>query len=293
MPDRLHQSIVESIEGEPSLAIEIVSATGWKPPAYASLEVANVALSEAKPITGAVDVVIRLKDAAGKAVYAIIVEVQMQSDPDKEWTWPKYWALVREREHVPTMLLVIAGDDTTARWARTLIKAGDPHEWRPVVTTLVTLPRITDPEVVAGDPVRAVICALGHSAELEVVSALVDGLQRAPLSERLFVYYLDLVLGEAPSSLREVIMEDLKHEFRTEFARKYFSQGLEKGREEGLEKGRQEARQSVRALLARRSIALTPEQERRIDTCTDLEMLHRWLNRAVDAASAADVIADD
>ena len=61
--------------------------------------------------------------------------------------------------------------------------------------------------------------------------------------------------------------------------------------DEGREEGRlAEARSSLRHVLALRQLALSAEQERRIDACDDLDTLRRWLDQAVVVASAAEAV---
>jgi hypothetical protein len=66
-------------------------------------------------------------------------------------------------------------------------------------------------------------------------------------------------------------------------------------REELIEEGRfegrlEEARSSLRHVLALRRLALSAEQEARIDACSDLDTLRRWLDQAVVVAGAAAVL---
>ena len=49
-------------------------------------------------------------------------------------------------------------------------------------------------------------------------------------------------------------------------------------------------RSSLRNVLAVRRLVLSAEDEARIDACTDLDTLYRWLEQAVVAASAADAL---
>ncbi len=63
------------------------------------------------------------------------------------------------------------------------------------------------------------------------------------------------------------------------------------GRDEGRDEGRLvEARSALRRVLARRKLALTAGDDARIEGCASLADLERWLDAAVDAASAADAL---
>jgi hypothetical protein len=70
----------------------------------------------------------------------------------------------------------------------------------------------------------------------------------------------------------------------------------EKFRQEGRQEGRIEgqlieARKSVRRVLARRRFALGAADDARIDACTDLSTLERWLDQSITATSIADALA--
>jgi predicted transposase/invertase (TIGR01784 family) len=73
------------------------------------------------------------------------------------------------------------------------------------------------------------------------------------------------------------------------------AEGHAEGRTEGHAEGRTEgqietARSALRRVLSRRGLALGPEEEARIATCTELARLERWLDEAVVSASAAEVL---
>ena len=62
----------------------------------------------------------------GSAVLAVIVEVQLNPDRDKQWTWPVYIATLRARLRCPTMLLVVCPDPAVARRCGAPINLGQP-----------------------------------------------------------------------------------------------------------------------------------------------------------------------
>ena len=55
----------------------------------------------------------------------------------------------------------------------------------------------------------------------------------------------------------------------------------------GLEEG---VRASLLRVLSRRGLSLSDAQRQRVQACGNLEVLHAWLDRAVDAATADDVL---
>jgi hypothetical protein len=67
-------------------------------------------------------------------------------------------------------------------------------------------------------------------------------------------------------------------------------------REEGAMEGRQEgqltaARAALRRVLARRQLTLSKNEDARVEACTDLATLERWIDQAVTAASLSDALA--
>lgn len=76
------------------------------------------------------------------------------------------------------------------------------------------------------------------------------------------------------------------YEYQSEFARKYVAQGreegLKEGREEGLQKGREEGeREALFEVLNARGLKVQEAERQRIESCTDLMQLKRWLRLAV------------
>jgi len=55
----------------------------------------------------------------GKPVLGIVVEVQLQKDPRKPFTWPVYVVNLRARLSCPTCVLVVTPSESVAAWART------------------------------------------------------------------------------------------------------------------------------------------------------------------------------
>ncbi len=66
---------------------------------------------------------------------------------------------------------------------------------------------------------------------------------------------------------------------------------VEEGIEKGVEKGHvEEARKALRRVLKARGLALSADDEARIDACAVLDTLERWLDQAVVVASAAEAL---
>jgi len=90
---------------------------------------------------------------------------------------------------------------------------------------------------------------------------------------------------------RQRMIAEWAVESSPEMRDKLVGEGRKEGRKEGRMEGRmEEARSSLRHVLALRGLALSTEQEARIDACGDLDTLRRWLDRAVVVASAAEAL---
>jgi len=66
---------------------------------------------------------------------------------------------------------------------------------------------------------------------------------------------------------------------------------MDKGMKKGVLEGRlTEARAALRRVLALRQLAPSQDDDARIEACTDLTTLERWLDRAVTAVSVSGVL---
>jgi hypothetical protein len=66
---------------------------------------------------------------------------------------------------------------------------------------------------------------------------------------------------------------------------------IARAKDEGEKRGKvEEARRAVERVLRRRNLAVSEAQAAQIATCDDLDTLERWLDLAITATSAADVL---
>jgi hypothetical protein len=139
-----------------------------------------------------------------------------------------------------------------------LLKKGRVLEWSRAVDGWATMPEassIQDPCLVRPLPVAALLDAARADDEMG-----------------------EALLVKRPPSIRRALSESE-------------GKGVKKGRLEGEKKGRVvEARNAVRRVLARRGLPVDAQDAARIDTCTDLATLERWLDQAVAAASTAEAL---
>ncbi|HYO72764.1 MAG TPA: hypothetical protein VEU33_42480 [Archangium sp.] len=76
------------------------------------------------------------------------------------------------------------------------------------------------------------------------------------------------------------------YEYQSEFARRYFTQGREEGRQEGRQEGEMIALLEV---LEARGLQVDEQSRQRIEACTELDQLKRWLRKAVSVQSVQEL----
>lgn len=97
--------------------------------------------------------------------------------------------------------------------------------------------------------------------------------------------YKSMVRAMEHANLEPVVIEDL--------VKLGEDRGRRKGLRQGLSQGRlAEERETLRRVLALRKLSTSPEEAQRIDACTNLATLRRWLDQAIFAATAAEALRE-
>src|SRR5690606_6655796 len=219
----------------------------------------------------------------GKPVLGIVVEVQLQPDARKRFTWPVYVTGLRARLECPCCLLVVTASDKTAQWAQEPIALGPGAQLVPLAVAPAGVPIITDPERAKLDP--AVLSVMAHGrgdVETAVKIALSAAQGTAALDEDTRVLYFDLIeaaLGEAARKAFEMLPQNY------EFQGPTFKKGELKGQTAM-------AAAAVLEVLDARGISVSEEIRRRVQSSTDLEQLRHWHRRAV-VITSADELFDE
>ena len=107
----------------------------------------------------------------GAAALGIIVEVQLEPDYKKHYTWPAYLVSLRNRLKAPVVVLVICPRPHSALGGTTHT-SGRQFENRTLVIGPADVPAITDPEVARGHPELAMLSAITHHENHAVPDAL-------------------------------------------------------------------------------------------------------------------------
>jgi hypothetical protein len=240
-----HEILVELFRHDGGLAVELLRACAGIVVDHARVEQDSIDLSQVAPTEYRADAVVTLRDAAGRAVAGVIVEVQRQPDRDKLRTWPVYVTALRAKLDCAVVLLVIAPDPEVAVWAQRPIELGHPgFQLTPVVVGFDDVPWVRDRAAASRLPELAVLSVLAHP-ELEIAEVALEAISRLPEDQAKL--YFDVILTALPAAHRQILEAQMQaYEYQSEFARKYYGQGLEDGREEGREAGRKEGREAGR-----------------------------------------------
>lgn len=323
LPTKLHEALVDVFRYDPSMAVTLVAEVrgiALSDHHRARLDTNDAGLRRSKHRA---DAVVLLDNAHGRPEDAIVVEVQLDQDGEKYWTWPAYVVAVRSRGRSRTTLLVICVSDAVARWAMTPIPVSVPDSLLmfPVVVGPEQMPILTDPNQARRRPMMAVLSALIHQRHPDlgkILDALLDGVDT--LEEHEVERHLDIVYAGMTENGRhdlESRMTTQTYQYQGAFLRRLqqrWAESRAEGRVEGLAEGRVEGRVEGRAegivaglaegrtegevkgkaeallvVLRSRHVDISPEVRARILGCTELDQLTIWVDRAANATSIEEV----
>jgi hypothetical protein len=305
MPSLEHNGFVDMFRENPSLAPHFLAILfHLEVPPYASVAVVESALDQLIPVEFRADLVLELRDASGATVLAIVLEVQREKDPDKKYSWLVYVAAVRARKRCPTIVLVVAPDAEVAAWAAEPIDVGlGRGSLSPLVLGPAIVPEVTDAALAEQETELAILSAVAHGNGpngLDVVQAVLRALGRFDQDHAAVYFQIVYTALREPMrrALEALIMERQTQEKATfpPFAQQLIDRGKLEGLREGELKGKLEGklegtRGALLRLVARAGIALGEDDRARVNACTDLAILDRWVDNVLGAKTAADVLA--
>lgn len=232
--------------------------------------------------------------ATGATALVIVVEPQGREDKTKVYSWPAYLAIVREAVKCPSaVLLVVCPDPREAEKCRRVIRMGHPG-WD--LYPIVIDPAHTPGGAGAGPYLTlflACLPALDMTDEgnaRRVLAAIRDTGGSHAERKRLTA----IILKRASDAAREILEALMKtDDWKDDFIESYVKIGVEQGVEQGDQQGaaRTKAQDILKVIDARR---LKPTREQRAMVTADagLDKLDRWFDRALTAATAADIFKD-
>lgn len=273
MPSMLHQVLVRLFVESPELAMDLLREKREQVPAYTQARIVSAAVSDLKPADRNADAVVKA-DADDTAVLAVVVEVQLDPDPDKHYSWPFYVAGLRSQHRCPAIVLAVTLTEAVAEWCRTPFDLGGGNFFRPLVLAPSEVPVIDDEATARQRPELAVLSCVAHVRDPNAAArgrATLAAVRDLPGEKA--AAYSDVVLvayeNGARAIFEELMMSD-HYEFQSDFARKFAAKGQAK---------------SLLAVLEARRLRVSNEARARILGCTDSEQLEAWVRAAVTVAS--------
>ncbi|XXX79865.1 hypothetical protein WMF30_13930 [Sorangium sp. So ce134] len=297
MPTLEHNALVEMFRGEPALAPRLLATLFHvEVPPHASVAVVESSLDQLIPVEFRADLVLELRDASRALVLAIVLEVQRDVDPNKKFSWPTYVTVVRAKKRCRTVVLVIAPDAGVAAWAAEKIDLGlGLGSVEPLVLGPAVVPEIADPVDAETDIELAVLSAVAHGNGpngLTVVQAALAALGR--LDQEHAMVYFQLIwngLREPMRQALEALVMERQIEGEATFP-PFVQQLIDRGKLEGMREGKLEGKKdTLLRLLARAEMVLTDNESARIQACTDVATLDRWIDNILGAKTAAEVLS--
>lgn len=290
MPTLEHNGIIEMFREEPSLAPHFVETLfHMKLPPYASAKVVESTLDQMIPIEFSADLVLELVDEQGQPVVLIVLEMQRAIDPDKEYSWPVYVAVARAKKRCQAIVLVVAPDETVAAWAAQKIDLGlGLGIIQPLVLGPAVVPEVTDPTEAEKETALAILSALTHGNGpngLAVVTAAFTALGRLDqVHAAVYFQVLWNMLREPMQRALEALVMERQTQGKVQFP-PFFQQIIDHGRADAMA-------HDVLTVLRVRGLAVSDVDRDRILAEKDPARLERWLEKAIVAASTADVLDD-
>src|SRR5262249_6158086 len=160
------------------------------------------------------------------------------------FVWPAYVANLRARLTCPVCLLVVAADDTLARWAAKPVDVGGGTRFVPWVLGPSGVPVVIEESQARAYPELAALSAIppGRDENTERSVQIARAAQRASieLEEDRSKLYFDLIMASLSEAARRALhtMALTKYEYQSEFARHYVAEGLAQGCVQGEHRGR-------------------------------------------------------
>jgi hypothetical protein len=281
-----HDGPIDLVREHPDLALDLVRGRpGIKLPRNPKTSLAPTDMSAAVPVQYLADMVVLVSDGTtGKPVLAVVIEPQLRDRDTKRYSWPVYVTTSRRVSTCPkAVLVVICPDPAEARKCRRTIRTGHPgFDLTPIVIDS------SGPPGGGGNPYLTVFAAAMGAIDMtvepgarQVINALASAPVKLPERRRMTA----IILKIASDAARE-ILEALMH--TAEYEKTFMDEAYEEGEAKGKAEGKAEA---VLRLLDVRGVTLTDEQRHRVTACADPAQLDRWFDRAITAATAAEVFA--
>lgn len=278
MPSIQHEVPLELLRRNPILAAVLLAGLGVAVPENATAVMAPTDLTASLPAELRADAVVLLS-GSGDARMAVIAEVQLRYDKDKQYAWPSYLAQVRAAHRCPAALLVVCPDPRTAASCRAPIITGHPgFDLAPLVIDADSTPL---PGALGPGPELAILGVITGAIDLSQDSGrllVLNAIAAADLDEERLETYTHLVRAAAPAAARDALEALMTTVYKDDFIDRYKAEGRTEGKAEG-------AAQMILRVLSARGMEVPGEVRERVLGCSDGHQLETWGDRAATAVS--------
>jgi hypothetical protein len=234
LPSVTHQVLASLFRENPALGLRLLqSATDVSLPAGAQARLHAAQFTDLRPAEYAADAACLIEDEAGKALGALIVEIQLSPDELKPPSWLSYTATLHRALLVPVTVLAVAVTEEMERWcARPYPYNHLGSTFRPLVIGPSSIPRITDVERARALPELALLSVAAHGHEpgadaIGIAAYLAAGAVGALDTDR-GARYADIVMAWLSDAARRALEEYMSlhgYQPQSEFYRKHFDEG--------------------------------------------------------------------
>jgi hypothetical protein len=300
VPQTLHQAVVAVFRDDPALAFDLArSVFGVELPELGDVHDRKSELDRFTPCVGDTgelrpDLVLSAmvrgirnarRGRKARRGVGMVLEVQRRIVQLERWRIWVYWALLAEYLQLSTIVMVVALTDAVSRWARSIGESEIPPREGLLVLDRQNMPRITDIDQARLRPGMAVLSALLHTGDIEVLR--IGFAVALELHDERRWRYASALFGVAPELERIKLLEGMKMEERYQLTKAErnsiaYHDGRRDGKREGERKGLVKL---VLTILELREIPVSKAELARIRACKDLEKLERWATRAKHAGT--------
>lgn len=286
MPSRSHQTFLLLFRRHPELAFNLARCAGM--PISGKIESIEAVSTEfddpLNPGRAVLADLAFVADVEGIPRCGLVLEVQLDEDPNKEWTIALYRTAMRRRHKCPVWVALFSPNPRVRRQIRERMFAFEP-ELRPHVIMPEMIAPVVDLEVAMQDYAWAVLSVAMHPCGPHtVVSACVTIRALLRLAPEDFGRYIQLVIdsvGEEVMQLVRAQLPEAELEELSEWERRgsAYTRGVAHGREEGREEGRAALRAVLAEVMEARGLVADDLVEAKLATAS-IEQLRSMIGKA-------------
>ncbi|MFE1915240.1 hypothetical protein [Streptomyces anandii] len=294
MVNSSHEAMHRIFQEYPGLFTGVSKVLGLPFSAPRAVTVLPTDLTEYRPVERRVDTLMRF-DSGEDESFLLAVEAQSGKDKDKPASWAYYMSFLYAKYKTPPLLLVVCQDRATAEWAARPMRIGPP-QWaaltlQPLVAGPHNMPVITDPAEARADLALAALSAITHAKDpavdgiLKALSTALQDMTEAVV-DPIIEFTAQGLSGNrrAAEIWRNLVAVDLS------FYKSYIAEEIrDEGRAEALV---QKGAEDVLLVLEARGLDVSEVVRERVTSCCDLEVLRRWLTRAVSVEAAEAIFGE-